>query len=164
MTLLTKKDVLILTANIDQLPTNLTEAKRLSSKHYYTGKPCKQGHVSIRATCDRECMMCINEKDRKRYSANKNIRNEKRRNRYKIKPTGKFHRSIRRAALKKACPLWVNKKELRNIYFNCPEGHEVDHIVPLSNPWVCGLHVPWNLQYLLKEVNRSKANTFKQEF
>jgi len=47
------------------------------------------------------------------------------------------------------------KDQLLEIYANCPEGYEVDHIHPLSRG---GLHVPWNLQYLPVSVNRSKGN------
>lgn len=37
---------------------------------------------------------------------------------------------------------------------------EVDHIVPISHPNVCGLHVPWNLQIIASKENRVKGNSF----
>jgi hypothetical protein len=37
---------------------------------------------------------------------------------------------------------------------------EVDHIVPLINPLVCGLHVGINLQVIPEVENRTKSNTF----
>ena len=37
---------------------------------------------------------------------------------------------------------------------------EVDHIIALNHPDVCGLHVPWNLQVLPREKNRQKSSSF----
>lgn len=66
----------------------------------------------------------------------------------------------RRARKINATPKWVDRKELLTIYKRVPEGMQVDHIIPLANNLVCGLHVPWNLQYLSLEDNASKGNKF----
>lgn len=67
-------------------------------------------------------------------------------------------RAYRRALQKQATPPWVNRKALKEFYKNCPKGHHVDHIIPLEYDDVCGLHVPWNLQYLTAFENDSKGN------
>lgn len=41
--------------------------------------------------------------------------------------------------------------------------HEVDHIIPLIHPQVCGLSVPANCQVLTKAQNRRKARRFSQK-
>lgn len=53
-----------------------------------------------------------------------------------------------------------NLGKIREIYDNCPDGYEVDHIIPLQSKDVCGLHVEWNLQYLTESENASKSNKF----
>lgn len=46
-----------------------------------------------------------------------------------------------------------NNPLIAQIYFHTPEGYDVDHIIPLAKG---GLHIPDNLQYLPKRVNRRK--------
>lgn len=71
-----------------------------------------------------------------------------------------FKLSKYRAMQKQALPSWASLKVLKAIYRQCPSGFEVDHIVPLQGETVSGLHVPWNLQYLSRHDNASKANQF----
>lgn len=73
----------------------------------------------------------------------------------------------RRAAKLQACPKWVDHRELDRIYqaaraISKATGipHHVDHIIPLTNPLVCGLHVPWNLQIITARENLQKSNRF----
>lgn len=65
-----------------------------------------------------------------------------------------------RTKISKAMPVWVDENTIKVIYRNCPEGYHVDHIIPLAGANVCGLHVPWNLQYLPAYENISKSNKF----
>jgi hypothetical protein len=68
-----------------------------------------------------------------------------------------------KAQLLKACPKWTNLDEIRKIYDNCPKGYHVDHIIPLRGKYVCGLHIPINLQYLSITDNCSKNNYHESE-
>lgn len=66
----------------------------------------------------------------------------------------------RRGKKYQATPKWADTKQIKDIYLNCPEGCHVDHIIPLCNENVCGLHVEYNLQYLSKKDNNRKKNSF----
>lgn len=84
---------------------------------------------------------------------------------YDLKFPEKNREKCRRyqAAKLKAVPAWITKEhivEMQKIYANCPEGYEVDHIVPIQGKNVSGLHVPWNLQHLPLSENRSKRNKY----
>jgi hypothetical protein len=70
------------------------------------------------------------------------------------------HTATRRARQKQRTPAWANIEEIKLIYKNCPEGHHVDHIIPLQGKIVSGLHVANNLQYLSASENIRKLNKF----
>ena len=60
---------------------------------------------------------------------------------------------------KMACPSWVNPMKILILYEKASKlGMEVDHIVPLTSAFVCGLHCEDNLQLLCKSENVSKGN------
>ena len=78
--------------------------------------------------------------------------------------------AVRNARKKRAMPPWVDRKELQAIYeerrrISEQTGvlHHVDHIIPLVNPLVCGLHVPANLRIIPASDNLAKSNKFIPE-
>jgi hypothetical protein len=73
----------------------------------------------------------------------------------------RYHSRLREIAESRQTPCWADRHKIREIYVNRPEGHHVDHIVPLRGRNVCGFHVEYNLQYLPAEQNMKKHNTFK---
>jgi len=71
-----------------------------------------------------------------------------------------------RASKLERTPPWLNKshqQQFLEIERSRLPGEETDHIVPLQGKYVSGLHVPWNLQNIPKEENRSKGNYHESE-
>lgn len=72
--------------------------------------------------------------------------------------------NARRARKRNATPQWAEMDKIRAFYEACPDGFQVDHIIPLKHPLVCGLHVLANLQYLSAYENAQKKNRFEPYF
>lgn len=60
-------------------------------------------------------------------------------------------------------PHWADLAEIKKFYEDCPRGMVVDHIIPLRGKIVSGLHVRSNLQYLTRDDNLRKGNTFESQ-
>lgn len=83
-----------------------------------------------------------------------------------------FHASKSRRGKKHATPDWLTDAQrdkmmqfyihARDCFVTSGQRYDVDHIVPLNGKTVCGLHVPWNLQVLPRDINTSKKNKFNQ--
>lgn len=91
------------------------------------------------------------------------------RQKYKWKESNKAyyaHKSAeRRFAKKNSEILDSGSKRVKSIYLACHNiskrsgvPHHVDHIVPLINDNVCGLHVWWNLRIVSAKSNMKKSN------
>lgn len=69
--------------------------------------------------------------------------------------------AMRRARKSRATPSWINKAEVKLIYQLAKErGLFVDHIVPIHNELVCGLHCEDNLRCIPRELNEFKGNRY----
>ncbi|WP_171124572.1 hypothetical protein [Ruegeria sp. HKCCA4707] len=74
------------------------------------------------------------------------------------------------AAKLRRTPPWLTDRDIAemrlaysmasNLEYENGKKYEVDHITPLQGEKVSGLHVPWNLQVIPANENRSKGNKF----
>ena len=99
-------------------------------------------------------------KNKERYESNREEYKANMREYYKEnKHAFLSYNSARRAKTKQATPAWYDAEEVNYIYKLAQErGLEVDHIVPLNHPLVCGLHVQNNLRCIPKKLNLWKSN------
>jgi hypothetical protein len=102
----------------------------------------------------------------RRYARSKEARNARLREwKQRHKPRVNAETAKRYAAKLRAMPSWANRCDIEAFYEEAARRtidtgikHDVDHIVPLRSPLVCGLHVSWNLQVITKLENVRKSN------
>lgn len=78
-----------------------------------------------------------------------------------------------RAATRKATPPWLTDEhrsqtlsyytEAERLTYETGVEHEVDHIIPLQAGSACGLHVPWNLRVVTRDVNNRRPRKWTSD-
>jgi len=134
------------------LPRSKAEAKRTGARHFYTGRPCKRGHDSIRKMPSGNCVACERDaayvkRQRYHHAYRKRVTRERRR-----------AEDLR----KRFTPPWLSAEDraaIKAIYAARPKGMVVDHFVPFEHDdeLVVGLHVPKNLSYVTAAQNVAKG-------
>jgi hypothetical protein len=159
------------------------------ASQYFTGNPCKHGHVAFRRAKTGECIQCRtiavkkwrlanpesvkkhNATQYKKYPEQKEIwglRNKK----YSRTHKAKVNAKTVAYQLEKArrVPSWINSEELwliKEVYDLAVQrtkmtglNWHVDHIIPLRGRLVSGLHTMANLQVILAVDNIKKSNRY----
>ena len=102
---------MFLSADQDYMPTSHEEARSLGLAMYFTGKPCKYGHLTSRYASSKECFFCrkaknqsseLKEKQKQASLNNKEKINARARERYQINKEFEKLRSHGK---------WINNKE-----------------------------------------------------
>lgn len=155
---------------------SLISSVAIDDKWYFTGKPCKNGHIAPRLKSNRCCEECAyarraayettdeyiawKAENKKQVASNWQKRN---------KGTVNANTRKRQAALLNRTPAWLTEFDI--LKMKClyqvaamrtrESGEEwhVDHILPLQGKTVSGLHVPSNLRIIPATENIKKSNS-----
>ena len=153
------------------------------SSTYFTGIPCKHGHVAKRYTANKTCSVCgdltaykAKKRNPEKYKAqalawqrnnpDKMLQYQRTKNKKRPGERNLWTANYRQAKVDRM-PRWLNAAhlfEMECIYSYCAAlrniglDYHVDHVVPLRGKSVSGLHAPWNLQLLPARENMSKGN------
>lgn len=159
---------------MDFIPSTRKEAKKLGLSYYYTGLPCKHGHVAKRHAASGTCIACQRKDFRQRYHRDPEAERKRARNYYKANKTAFVRKTLaRKFAYAQATPAWTINCEWHDfveaeLYESAVDraaatgiAWEVDHMLPLAAETVCGLHCADNLQLLPRALNRSKKNQLR---
>jgi hypothetical protein len=158
-------------------------ARERGEKWYFTGLPCKAGHVAERQVSNSTCRECLRDWRRANPKSNR-CSLQKRRQIPEVRARELAserkcrkapHRqaalaatvAARRAAQKQRTPKWADLKEIRKFYdlshwMTKVTGieHHVDHEIPLNGKLVSGLHIAENLRVLPGPENLAKGSKF----
>lgn len=153
------------------------EAMLAGEKYYFTGNPCKKGHLAKKLTVNGACTECQRERTNRIYETY--YKEYVKKNKEKIRQTASKYQknnkgkvnartAARHAAKMQRTAKWLTADEkwlIQEIYelaslrtkLTGTQWH-VDHVLPLRGLEVCGLHTPWNLQVIPATENIRKSN------
>lgn len=149
----------------------------IENKWYFTGKPCKNGHITFRLKSNRSCKDCSYAR-RTAYEETSVYTTWKTQNKKKVasdwqkrnKGLVNANTRKRQAALLNRTPTWLTEFDI--LKMKClyqlaamrtkesGESWHVDHILPLQGKNISGLHVPTNLTVIKASDNVRKSNKF----
>lgn len=138
---------------------NRETAKEKGLSTYFTGVPCKNGHICERYVSNATCKECayLTMTQWRKDPDNKEIYNE-----YHSQYNGR-----KRLSIKRATPSWADQHAIRKVYdererleksMNMPL--EIIHDIPLKGRIVCGLHVDYNISIVSRSLSRLRGNRF----
>lgn len=169
---------------------NRKEAKEKGLTHYYTGKPCKHGHIAKRRVVRGDCTECIKGSEKKHYWEDPDRSRKTSRDAWvrlgrkncKVKAAeykktfpekNREHLKKRSNAEKRQTPHWLKEIDAKLIKFFYKKAQaltaftgikfEVDHEIPLQGDLASGFHSPDNLRVIPACVNLAKSNKFNIE-
>lgn len=170
------------TKGMDMLPATQQEAKTIGSTQYFTGRPCKHGHIAPRFTANSGCSECLRLRSKDYFEANRDEALRVNREYVKANPEANRERSRRwyennrdkavvssrlsrpRVAANGGALTgeeWAEIKRAANYRCLCCGRQEpeitltIDHVVPVA--WG-GNSDPENIQPLCLDCNRKKSN------
>ena len=131
-------------------------------------KPLSEFHVCNRTKDKRQssCKPCailkMQQYQRKnREKVNAKNRKWKSENKPWLSDNAKADVRNRYAKRKSHTPRWADEQWIKDYYEGAIHLQlQVDHIVPINSPIVCGLHCEHNLQLLPADVNNEKGNRY----
>jgi len=164
----------------------LKQSRKLGLKTYFTGKPCKYGHICNRRTDNRKCSECdrlsskewmLNNSDKKKsydrsyHSVNSKRRNASTRswqtkNRLAVNAHASRYRAIKKLVSVKSVDFEKIWKQFNGLCYICDEpisknNVHYDHLVPLSKG---GSHTYNNLRPTHSKCNQSKNSKTPREY
>lgn len=138
--------------------TEFTPDKRHPNAQRCSSKTCAQAYKNEWGRANPECKIkwILNNPEKRKVSSSAYMKRNK--------PYYAAYQAVRTRHLMQAWPKWVEMDELEDIYKEAKYMQlEVDHIIPLKNKSICGLHVPWNLQLLTRSQNAVKSNKYDED-